>query len=91
MSIKHARWALKDYVEHLECNLEGEGMGRHQREHWEHQLKAARMGLDELVALERAAHRYMQGHQTADEARKILSAIAKECQTPVPESGEEGR
>ena len=78
MSIKHARWALKDYVERLECDLEDEGMGRHQREHWQHQLETARKGLAELDALEVAAQRYMQGHETADEARALLATIASE-------------
>lgn len=80
MSIKHARWALKDYVERLECDLEEEGMGRHQREHWQLLLETARTGLAELDALEVAAQGYMRGHETADEARALLAAIASESQ-----------
>lgn len=91
MSIKHARWALEVYVERIECDLEDEGMSRHERELWESRLTDAREGLKELAALERAAHRYMQGHQTADEARRLLASIARECQTPVAESGEDGK
>lgn len=80
MSIKHARWALNDYVERLECDLEDVSMGRHEREHLRRQLKAARLGLDELDALEVAAQRYIQSWETADEARALLAAIASESQ-----------
>ena len=80
MSIRHARWALNDYVERLECDLEDEGMGRHQREHWYRLLGTARTGLAELNALEVAAQRYMQGHETADEAWSLLAMVASERQ-----------
>lgn len=91
MSIKHARWALEVYVERIECDLEDEGMSRHERALWESRLTDAREGLKELATLERAARLYMRGYETANEARNLLATIARECQTPVAESGEEGR
>lgn len=91
MSIKHARWALEVYVERLECDLEDEGMSRHERALWESRLTDAREGLKELATLEselRDLHDagWLTGLGLEGNA---LHAIAKECQTPVAESGRE--
>lgn len=91
MSLKHARWALEVHVEHLECYLEDESMSRHERAMMEKQLKDAREGLKELDAVaDEARDLHGSGWFTALGLKGgALHTIARECQTPVPESGEE--
>lgn len=54
MSLDNARYALQIFVERLEGNLEDEGIGRHQREQWEYQLKTAKSGLAEIESYRNA-------------------------------------